>query len=56
MIYDEETDRFYLNDSHMKNCKKAAESLKKQKPFSREEAIAQLQRNRAKLRELNGEG
>ena len=34
MIYDKETDRYYLNDFHLKNSKGAMESLKKQKPFS----------------------
>ena len=42
MIYDEETGRFYLNEFHMQNSKGALELWKKQKPFSREEMIAQL--------------
>lgn len=44
----------YLNDYHKKNSELCQEHLKKQKPVSREEAIAQYQRNKAKLQELNG--
>ncbi len=46
MIYDKETDRYYLNDFHLKNSKGAMESLKKQKPFSWEEMRAQYLRNK----------
>ena len=34
MIYNEETDRYYLNDFLLKNSKGVMESLKMQKPFS----------------------
>ena len=44
----------YLNDFHKKNSEGVLEDLKKQKPISREEAIAQYKRNKAKLQELNG--
>ncbi len=44
----------YLNDFHKKNSLAAMEDLKKQKPVSKEEAIAQYKRNKAKLTELNG--
>jgi hypothetical protein len=46
MIYDAETGRYFTNDFGMKNYKGAMEHLKKQKPVSREEAIAQIQRIR----------
>lgn len=49
-----ETEVSYLNDFHKKNSLAAMEDLKKQKPISREEAIAQYKRNKAKLQELNG--
>ena len=49
-----ETEVSYLNDSHKKNSELCEEHLKKQKPISREEAIAQYKRNKAKLQELNG--
>lgn len=49
-----QTDWPYLNDFHRKNSLAAMEDLKKQKPVSREQAIAQLQKNREKLQELNG--
>lgn len=45
----------YLNDSHKKNSELCEEHLKKQKPVSKEEAIAQYKRNKAKLQELNGD-
>ena len=51
MIYDPETDRYYLNDFHLKNSKAVRESLKKQKPFSREEMKAQYLRNKEKSQE-----
>lgn len=54
MIYDEETDWYYLNEAHMKNSKAALENLKKQKPFSKEEMIAQCQRNEELLKTLKG--
>ena len=50
-----ETEVSYLNDSHKKNSELCEEHLKKQKPISREEAIAQYKRNKAKLQELNGD-
>lgn len=34
MIYDEETDRCYLNDFHKKNSEAVMEYLRKQKPLS----------------------
>lgn len=46
MIYDAETGMYFENDFSMKNYKGAMEHLKKQKPVSREEAIAQIQRIR----------
>ena len=46
MIYDEETGMYFENDFAMKNYKGAMACLKKQKPFTREEAIAQVQRLR----------
>ena len=49
-----ETEVSYLSDSHKKNSELCEEHLKKQKPISREEAIAQYKRNKAKLPELNG--
>lgn len=49
-----ETEVSYLNDSHKKNSELCEEHLKKQKPVSKEEAIAQYKRNKAKLQELNG--
>ena len=54
MIYDEKTDRYYLNEFHKENTEKAEAELKRQKPVSREEAIAQLQRNRAILADASG--
>lgn len=45
-IYDAETGMYFENDFSMKNYKGAMEHLKKQKPVSREEAIAQIQRIR----------
>ena len=50
-----ETEVSYLNDSHKKNSELCEEHLKKQKPVSKEEAIAQYKRNKAKLQELNGD-
>ena len=46
MIYDKETGLYFENDFAMKNYKGAMACLKKQKPVSREEAIAQVQRLR----------
>ena len=51
MIYDPETDRYYLNDFHMKNSKGAMEELKKQRGFSREEMQAQCLRLKQKKQE-----
>lgn len=45
-IYDAETGMYFENDFSMKNYKGAMEHIKKQKPVSREEAIAQIQRIR----------
>ena len=39
------TGTYYLSDTRKKNLRLVEESLKKQKPFSREEMIAQYQRN-----------
>jgi hypothetical protein len=50
MIYDKKTQRYYQSDSHLKNEQGLAESLKKQKPFSREEMIAQRRKQLARLR------
>ena len=50
-IYDAETGMYFENDFSMKNYKGAMEHLKKQKPVSREEAIAQIQRIRQAARE-----
>ena len=50
-----ETEVSYLSDSHKKNSELCEEHLKKQKPVSKEEAIAQYKRNKAKLQELNGD-
>ena len=41
MIIDKKTQSFYLSESHKKNSELAQVSLKKQKPFSREEMKAQ---------------
>ena len=49
-----ETEVSYLNDSHKKNSELCEEHLKKQKPITRAEAIAQYKRNKAKLQEFNG--
>lgn len=46
--YDKLTDSYFQNDFHRQNSIGAAESVKKQKPFSREEAIAQLRKNQQK--------
>ena len=46
IIYDEETGEFYENDFALQNSRKVKESLRKQKPFSREEFTAQVQRIR----------
>ena len=53
MIYDPETDRYYLSDSHLKNSKLCQEALKKQKPFSREEMRAQYLRLKQKKQETD---
>jgi hypothetical protein len=45
-IYDAETGMYFENDFALQNSKKVREHLKKQKPVSREEAIAQIQRIR----------
>ena len=50
--YDKLTDSYFQNDFHRQNSIGAAESVKKQKPFSREEAIAQLRRNQQTKEEL----
>ena len=44
MIYDEETDRHYLNEFHKKNSEEAMRILSQQKPLSREEKEAQTER------------
>ena len=44
MIIDKKTQIYYLNESHKKNSELAQESLKKQKPFTREEMKAQYLR------------
>lgn len=51
MIYDEQTDRYYLNEFHKKNSEGVVEDLKKQKPISREEATAQYQKLKQKKQE-----
>ena len=40
MIYDEETEMYFLNDFDLKNFRGARESLRNQKPITKEEAIA----------------
>ncbi|MBR3030581.1 MAG: hypothetical protein IKH93_05475 [Bacteroidales bacterium] len=52
MIYDKKTQRYYLNDFHLKNSELSEESLKNQKPFSREEMIAQYQKNLKRKRAM----
>lgn len=47
MIYDEETEMYFLNDFDLKNFRGARESLRNQKPITKEEAIAQVQRIKA---------
>ena len=47
----EQTEKFYLNDFHKKNSEGVMEDLKKQKPISREEAIAQYQKLKQKKQE-----
>ncbi len=44
MIYDPETDRHYLSEFHKKNSEEAMRILSKQKPLSREEKEAQIER------------
>ncbi len=44
----EKTENFYLNDFHKKNSEGVMESWKKQKPISREEAIAQYKKLKRK--------
>jgi hypothetical protein len=44
--------KFYLSDSHRKNSELAQESLKKQKPFSREEMKAQYLKQKQKKQEM----
>lgn len=54
MIYDKETDHWYLNESHMKHSKAALRSdelLQKCLPLSQEEAAANHARWLAKQKE-----
>ena len=47
MIYDEETGRYFSTALGMKNYKGVVAYLKKQKPVTREKAIAQVQKLKA---------
>lgn len=47
MIYDEETDRWYLNEFHLKHtkaCLASNERLKARLPLTHEEAVALVER------------
>lgn len=50
MIYDEETDHWYINEYHLEHCKKCFQAnarLQKRLPLSREEIEAQAARWKA---------
>ena len=53
MVYDEETDRYYLNEFHRESQKRLGESLRRQKHLSPQEVHELLRKHMALTRGID---